>query len=184
MPSASFLVTSSLVTGLVVTFLYGIFFILFIASTYFLFARHAKLAGPHNGNKLRLRYLIKPTILFNILMFICVTLVRSFHLFPSKCQSHTSVAELGFYLRSNVPGIPWWNLPGYLLWNSCQYDSTCQNHIHGIGCWYWRRYDCEYEGNTPLAYNFEASCRSIVFGSSGAIITISLSFQDYVSLGL
>jgi hypothetical protein len=76
MPSIPLLVSTSLVTGLVVSVFYGVFFVLFIASTYFLFLRQVRLARAHNDSELRMRYFLKPAILFNILMFLCVTLVK------------------------------------------------------------------------------------------------------------
>jgi hypothetical protein len=83
---APILVITSLVTGLADSFLYGIFFILFILSTYFLYLRQAKFAGLENRkrNKWLASCLIKPAISSNIFMFVCVTSVK-FYALSIRC---------------------------------------------------------------------------------------------------
>jgi hypothetical protein len=66
------LARTSLVAGLVTSFLYGIFVILFISSTYLVVHRNMKSTG---NPKARFRIFLMPIILFSILMFVTVTVV-------------------------------------------------------------------------------------------------------------
>ncbi|HEV7737952.1 MAG TPA: hypothetical protein VGO47_11350 [Chlamydiales bacterium] len=64
-------VAISLAAGLITPFLYGIFVILFIISTYFLILRRKSTVN----HRISFRTFLVPTICFNVLMFLTVTAV-------------------------------------------------------------------------------------------------------------